>query len=199
MKYPLARNGIYWTIQGEGHLRGFQMCFLRLAGCSVGCPQCDTDYRASEVATEQEITERVLATTPRCIDPWCWITGGEPADHDLRPLIDALHRARIAVAVASSGIKRIIPPVEWLSISPHHLDFVQRYGNEIKLVPGLNQILLQDWEPDLDNMAFMYRYVQPLWVNEREDQESLSACKEWLKSHPSWALSRQDHKYWSLP
>ena len=45
MKYPLASNPIFWTIQGEAHLRGFQMCFVRLAGCSVGCEHCDTDYQ----------------------------------------------------------------------------------------------------------------------------------------------------------
>lgn len=45
MKYPLSLNPIFWTIQGEAHLRGFQMCFVRLAGCSVGCEHCDTDYR----------------------------------------------------------------------------------------------------------------------------------------------------------
>lgn len=36
MKYPVAE--IFFTIQGEGHLRGFQQTFIRLAGCSVRCP-----------------------------------------------------------------------------------------------------------------------------------------------------------------
>ncbi len=32
MNYAIAPDGIFWSIQGEGHLQGFQMAFLRLAG-----------------------------------------------------------------------------------------------------------------------------------------------------------------------
>ncbi len=50
MRYPLAPDPIFWTLQGEGHLRGFQMAFIRLGGCSVGCVQCDTYYKVDSRA-----------------------------------------------------------------------------------------------------------------------------------------------------
>jgi 7-carboxy-7-deazaguanine synthase len=116
-EYPLARNPIFWTLQGEGHLRGFQMAFIRLAGCSVGCAECDTDYAVAERVELSEIVRRVLAVTPsETRDRWVWITGGEPTDHDLKPLLKALRGAQYSTALATSGSRRFIPPVDWLSV-----------------------------------------------------------------------------------
>ena len=196
MKYPVVE--IFFTIQGEGHLRGFQQTFIRLAGCSVGCPECDTDYKAREILSAEEIADRAAAITPKMIDPWAWITGGEPTDHDLRPLLSALKERRFSTAVATSGQKRVIPPVDWISVSPHRTDFLQRYGNEVKVVPGLNGLTLDAWEKALGTTSFLYRYVQPIWRNGQEDPESLQQCLAFMKSHPDWALSRQDHKHWDV-
>lgn len=204
MRYPLAPNPIFWTIQGEGHLRGFQMAFVRLAGCSVGCRQCDTDYSVNSRATEGEIVDRVSEVQPAGDrDAWVWITGGEPTDHDLRPLLTELKARGFATAVATSGVNRMIPPVDWLSVSPHSVEagkFVQRYGNEIKIVDGLNGMSLEQWSqawPD-EMTDFFYRYVQPMSVNGKEDPSSLERCLRWLKQRPRWALSRQDHHAWGV-
>lgn len=204
-RYPLAPNPIFWTIQGEGHLRGFQMAFVRLAGCSVGCAECDTDYSVSERTSAHEIAERVAAVIPSgASDPWVWITGGEPADHDLRSLLASLKSRGWSTAVATSGSKRVIPPADWLSVSPHSADpdrFVQRYGNEIKIVDGLNGLSPETWLglwPD-EYTDFMYRYVQPMTRDGVEDPRSLARCLAFLHRNPRWALSRQDHHAWGVP
>lgn len=203
-RYPLSPNPIFWTLQGEGHLRGFQMAFIRLAGCSVGCAQCDTDYRVDSRAEADEIVDRVGAVIPRGNrDAWVWITGGEPTDHELRPLLRRLKSKGYSTAVVTSGVRRLIEPVDWLSISPHSSDpeqFQQRYGDEVKIVDGLNGLDLDEWvakNPDSDN-DFLYRYVQPLWKDGAECPESMARCLAFLKKHPNWALSRQDHKIWGV-
>lgn len=208
MRYPLSPNPIFWTFQGEGHLRGFQMAFVRLAGCSVGCTQCDTNYSVDSRASVDDIVERIRAVSPAGDrDGWVWITGGEPTDHDLRPLLRGLKAAGFSTAVATSGANRLIPPVDWLSVSPHAVDpakFQQRYGNELKLVDGLGGLSLLDWHhlwPD-SQTDFLYRYVQPMWVGDahtgHEDPESLERCLSFLQRNPRWALSRQDHKHWRV-
>lgn len=203
-KYPLASPAIFWTIQGEGHLRGFQMVFVRLAGCSVGCAQCDTDYRVSHRADAMDIALAAGAVAKASRDRWVWITGGEPTDHDLRALLAALKVHGFSTAVATSGCNRLVPPVDWLSVSPHSADpaeFQQRYGSELKLTEGLNGMDLDAWHkewPD-DRTDFLYRYVQPLWKDGQEDPVSLARCLAFLECHPSWALSRQDHKHWKVP
>ena len=238
-RYPIAPNGVFWSLQGEGHLRGFQMGFLRLAGCSVGCAQCDTNYSVHEKLTLPELQARCQQTFKASRDGWVWITGGEPADHELRPLLGAMKDMGYSTAVATSGVKRLIPPVDWLSVSPHSADparFQQRYGSEVKLVDGLNGLDIDEWAAAWDRpgmIDFMYRYVQPrskaTWEHcspellasghpcndarracsceaggghdhlvYREDPASLGRCLAFLRKHPTWALSRQDHHAWSV-
>lgn len=198
MGYKLAPHGVFFTRQGEGHLSGLPMVFVRLAGCSVGCPECDTDYAVSgppiEAAT---VASKVIeAYPPTVVDRWAWITGGEPADRDLTPLVAALSSLGVKVAVATSGSKPIHVPVDWLSVSPHGGYLAQRFGNEIKLVPGLNNLDPFKWiesNPD-STTEFWFRYVSPLWGNEKSRQ----TCLEFVARYPSWGLTMQQHKFWGI-
>jgi organic radical activating enzyme len=144
----------------------------------------------------------VREVTPASRDQWVWITGGEPADRNLLPLLTGLKRAGFSTAIATSGKHRVIPPCDWLSVSYHGgYPLLQKYGNEIKLVDGLNGMDFDDFlsqYPD-EHTDFLYRYVQPLWRDGAEDASSLRRCLEWLRSHPNWSLSRQDHKHWTMP
>jgi 7-carboxy-7-deazaguanine synthase len=179
-----------------------QMCFVRLAGCSVGCAHCDTDYRKREMVEVEEIAARADAVTPReARDRWVWITGGEPTDHNLLPLIEALRAKHFSIALASSGHREIVAPVDWLSISPHDpAKWMQLRGSEMKIVPGLNGFSIDDFRrarPD-EQTDFQYRFVQPLSLGKSEDPQSLRTCLEFLQAHPNWSLSRQDHHYWNV-
>jgi 7-carboxy-7-deazaguanine synthase len=202
--YPIAPHGVFWSIQGEAHLRGFQMAFLRLAGCDVGCAECDTDYSVDRRLSISQIVEEMRSIAPKgCKDRWAWITGGEPMIHHMRPLHSALRDDGWSIAVASSGKHRMIEPVDWISISYHGgYPLRQAYGNEIKLVEGLNGLDLDHFleqYPD-SSTDFLYRYVQPLWDPKLNDEcpKSLSRCLAFLKKHPNWSLSRQDHKFWDM-
>ncbi len=183
-------------------MRGQQMCFVRLAGCSVGCEFCDTDYAKREMATEVEIAARADAATPRAARArWVWLTGGEPTDHDLAPLVRALREKQFSIALASSGHRQVVAEVDWLSISPHHpAQWVQTTGSEVKIVPGLNGFAIEDFRrahPD-EQTNFKYRYVQPLSLGKEEDPQSLRVCLEFVRQNPNWSLSRQDHHYWQV-
>lgn len=144
------------------------------------------------------------AVTPEgAADRWVWLTGGEPADVPqlkMRELLGAIAKKGFRIAVATSGVKPFIPPVDWLSVSPHsHGKLAQPYGNEIKLVFGLNGFDPFSFLENNPGIRFMYQYVQPLSVNEKEDRQSLDSCLEFLVTHPNWSLSRQDHHYWRRP
>lgn len=180
------------------------MCFIRLAGCSVGCPGCDTNYTKASTATSEEIAEMADATTPKeCSDRWVWLTGGEPSDlpqMKQRELLGAIAKKGFRIAVATSGVRPWIPPVDWLSVSPHSAArLAQPYGNEIKLVMGLNDLHPDTFLAANPKVRFMYQYVQPLSVNGEESRESLKECLAWLKHHSDWSLSRQDHHHWEMP
>lgn len=186
-------------------MRGQPMVFIRLAGCSIGCKECDTDYRVAERPTIQEILDRAVAAAPRQPDAgrfrvsWVWITGGEPTDHDLGPLLDALRAGRFATALATAGTRKLTGlDLSFVSVSPHSLSFVQRVGSEIKLVPTLNGLRLADVDGEIGR-GFSHRYVQPLWVGNGPLRSSMKECMEFIRANPDWSMTDQGHKLWGLP
>ena len=202
VEYPLAKQGVYLTIQGEGAFLGMPMVFIRLAGCPVNCPLCDTDYSVKEHVSAHELVARVKVLAGENVK-WVWITGGEPVVYDLSFLVDELHNNDFQVALATSGIKKvqrgfILRGVDWLSVSPHDPgQWVQRSGEQLNLVPSLNGFRLTDFEEILSECSdwFSYKYVTPC----EGKPETLQECLDWIKTHRSWRLGIQAHKYWGLP
>jgi 7-carboxy-7-deazaguanine synthase len=200
VKYPIT--SIFRSFQGEGHFVGYPMTFVRLAGCSVlDCSirsVCDeAPWKATETLNEGEILHRVRQHSPAGI---VCITGGEPTDHDLIPLVATL-TTDFNVHLETSGKRSVAGiPFEWITVSPKARDYVQRSGHTLKLVvhPGWT------WE-DIQAMdagtTFLHRYLQPLTApdgstNLAQVIEFLSAWDNY-KGH--WALSTQAHKTWGMP
>ena len=195
--YPLGPDGVYRSIQGEGDLMGVPMVFIRLAGCSVGCPLCDTDYRVASRATAGEIAAR--AAEVRDGARWAWITGGEPTDHDCRPLAAALRSVGFAVALATSGVRampgRWTSDLDYLSVSPHDPGrWGQRAGQELKLVPGLNGFGLDAFEAMLLDTAFGSHWAIPC----DGKPETVAECVGFVRRHPRFRVGIQAHKAWGL-
>lgn len=206
MNYPLARQGVFRTVQGEGVLLGEPMVFVRLAGCSVGCPECDTDYRVHSRATAQDIVRRCVEEAAGA--KWVWVTGGEPTDHDLVPLVAELRKYGFRPALATSGVKDVhrgfafgeVPGFDFVSVSPHRVDdsWVLRRGEQLNFVPGLNG-LKRDAMDGLDLSGFSHKFITPLWDNETGRAVQVDRYVDWLADHPGWRLGVQAHKLWSLP
>jgi organic radical activating enzyme len=201
MKYPITR--IFRSLQGEGHFVGYPMTFVRLAGCSVlDCSiraSCDeAPWKATETLDIDEILIRVSQGSPRGI---VCITGGEPTDHDLLPLIDALHDRRFRVHIETSGARSIDGmPLDWITVSPKTPGYVQRMGHTLKLVvpPGMRWSHIAAYDAAT---TFFHRYLQPLTAP--DGTTNLDEVKElllaWDNIDGRWALSTQAHKTWGLP
>lgn len=94
VRLRLAPQGVYWTIQGEGFLAGEPMVFVRLSGCSVGCPQCDTNYKHhADSSVEQIVDECCRLRSEYSRAKFVWVTGGEPTEQHIAPLADGLNAA----------------------------------------------------------------------------------------------------------
>ncbi len=199
--YPVT--SVFRSIQGEGHFVGSPMTFVRLAGCSVGgCSirkECDeAPWRATEKLAASQIVTRCLlwgAGERVCV------TGGEPTDHDLVPLVAGLRDAGFKVHIETSGVRSIAgAPFEWITVSPKTPDYVQREGHTLKVVarPGTTwaDVMALD-----EGTAFFHRYLQPL-----TQPDGTSNINEVLRllfdnnfgGHGRWSLSIQAHKAWGL-
>lgn len=136
MTYRL--NDIYACMQGEGARAGTPMALIRLQGCGVGCPWCDTreTWAADEAhrvdaipaalgtgpawcrADPVDIADAARAAAPSC--RWAMLTGGEPAEQPLAPLVHALHGRGFLVALETSGtaLGHVGAGIDWCCVSP---------------------------------------------------------------------------------
>ncbi len=196
MRYPVTE--IFDSIQGEGHFVGYPMSFVRLAGCSVQeCSiraECDeAPWKARETLGHEEICERANCSL-------VCITGGEPTDHDLVPLVSALRDRGKRVHVETSGVRSLEGiPFDWITVSPKSYDFKQRSGHVLKIVvrPGWR------WE-EIDRLdegcEFFHRYLQPLTLPDGTTNlaEVIALVRHPRNDGGRWALSTQAHKIWRL-
>ncbi|MBQ4672739.1 7-carboxy-7-deazaguanine synthase QueE [Aeromonas dhakensis] len=137
MHYPI--NEIFQTIQGEGVFTGLPAIFVRLQGCPVGCPWCDTRHTwvvdpAREVGVQAVLdcsnesdgwskmsTEQILASFQQLgyQARHVVITGGEPCLYDLQDLSTALIAAGYQVQIETSGTSEIKTHEQtWVTVSP---------------------------------------------------------------------------------
>lgn len=132
-------NEVFESIQGEGAHTGVPSIFVRLQGCPVGCPWCDTKHTWTLDAAFQTDEARVMAKTAES-ELWyattgeqlltlfrregytarrVILTGGEPCMYDLRPLSRTLLDAGYDISVETSGtFEVLVDDQAWVTVSP---------------------------------------------------------------------------------
>lgn len=135
--YPV--NELFQSIQGEGYFTGVPAIFIRLQGCPVACPWCDTRHTwvvdpAREVGSREVLdrsnesdgwskmsTEEILGSfeTLGYRARHVVLTGGEPCLYDLHELSSALLAAGYQVQIETSGTSEILTHAQtWVTVSP---------------------------------------------------------------------------------
>lgn len=103
----LEVHSIFKTIQGEGPFVGTRSIFVRLAGCNLQCPLCDTDYTSKRGEyTAHELIVQINRLTGRDRPDSGYlvvITGGEPFRQNLRPFVDLLLEHGYNVQIETNG------------------------------------------------------------------------------------------------
>lgn len=103
MNYQVCE--MYEAIQGEGFLAGTPVTLLRLQGCTVGCPWCDTkhswDAQRGESKTPSELVD--MWKVIKCASDWLMITGGEPSEQPMRDLVTLFVDFGASIMVETSG------------------------------------------------------------------------------------------------
>lgn len=99
-------HSIFSTIQGEGPFCGHPSVFVRLAGCNIQCPGCDTLYTAGR---SRYYVEDIVKTVNRVreadgnVSNLVVITGGEPFRQNLNEFIKALVKDGFRVQIETNG------------------------------------------------------------------------------------------------
>lgn len=188
-------NETFVSLQGEGCFTGTPAFFLRLSGCNLRCPFCDTEHQAYSEMSEEKIVQEAASHAPRHIV----ITGGEPALQLTASLVGRLHDAGFFIQVETNGTMPLPEGIDWVTCSPKaSLCFPPggRYPHELKVL-----YMGEGTDPEsivsslLTDGSEAKLYLQPLDTGDAgRNRDILHSCVEYIMQHPRWSLSLQTHK-----
>ncbi|OIP68670.1 MAG: 7-carboxy-7-deazaguanine synthase QueE [Oscillatoriales cyanobacterium CG2_30_44_21] len=184
----------FHSIQGEGTWMGASAFFIRLAGCDVGCPWCDTKISWNIKKHPQIAIADLVAQASEVKPAIVVITGGEPLMHDLSELTQQLKKQGLRVHLETSGAHPFSGSFDWVTFSPkrfkHPHSSIYNHVSELKVV--IQEPLDLEWAEQNATMldAQVLKYLQAEW--------STSSSKElvmhYVLSHQDWRVSIQTHK-----
>ncbi|MBE9167276.1 7-carboxy-7-deazaguanine synthase QueE [Pleurocapsales cyanobacterium LEGE 06147] len=190
--YPIVET--FHSIQGEGAWTGVNAFFIRLGGCDVHCPWCDTKQSWNPKHHPQialkDIAEEAKAANPAIVV----ITGGEPLMHNLEPLTKELHQLGLRVHLETSGAHPFSGNFDWVTFSPKRFKpphpSIYNCVNELKVVV-VNEEDLQWAEQQAALVPEQtLKYLQPEW----NTPQSKDLIFDYVLKHPQWRISLQTHK-----
>lgn len=192
------------TVQGEGYWTGTLVDFIRLAGCPVRCPWCDTGYSHGGKglpAVSQSIDQLLAQLQSRRVV----LTGGEPFIHrELPQLVQALLAADKQVSIETSGAYWLdVSPQAWITLSPkEHVspkypvqELFWTRANEIKLVVSTGKEV-EFYQKYLRSNVEIPVFLQPEWDSK---DAAIPIILDLLKQNPNYRLSLQTHKFIGVP
>lgn len=187
--YPI--NEIFFSLQGEGHNAGRAAVFIRLSGCNLQCPFCDTDHSRHVMMSAKEI----ILEAEKYDCGFVVLTGGEPSLWIDQDLIDRLHE-HFEIAIETNGTHQLPNNIDWITLSPkqHSVQGAQVVidrCNELKLIweAGFDADKMNDLiENEYGHIAHSEIYIQPC------DTGSITRNKEIIKDAVDYCLNNTDVK-----
>ncbi len=119
-------HSMLFTIQGEGPFAGHRAIFVRLAGCNLQCPGCDTEYTQGRkvMQTDDLAAAAMLMAEEAGFDEadldqdfLVVITGGEPLRQPIGRFASLLVNMGLCVQIESNGVFAPDPELRQLLIS----------------------------------------------------------------------------------
>lgn len=203
---------IFYSLQGEGYWSGTPAVFIRLAGCNLACPWCDTPapkevLKMSPATIIEQVEELLSKSGKNRSSVLLVITGGEPTIQDYYQLVTSLKAAFPHNPLSMETNGRVCHEYDfyflrkafgmWATVSPKFgIDKnIESYfgdgrwrGDELKVVFDTKEdlrILAQ--LPDILGERFGHYYIQPLSCD-------YEAAINFVKGNQKWKLSIQAQK-----
>lgn len=203
---------IYESIDGEGRHAGKLSTFLRLAGCNLSCPWCDTkewqDGSKGASMTSDDVLERIYRLGTRHLT----ITGGEPLlQEDVFELVRQVVSQNISVCIETNGSVFIGPLLKFsgASISVDYKCPSSGYSSAMiaQNFPILREIdLVKFVAADINDLKFALKVLgdvpvhTPVYVSPVYGWRCGDVLKDWLKAawntlpHHDIRIQTQLHK-----
>ena len=207
----------FHSLQGEGFHCGKSAFFIRLAGCKVGCPWCDTkhswDSKNYPLLSIEHLLEEIKEVRLKGAS-FIVLTGGEPLQHNLDELCKIIKDKTfsqksnsIKIHIETSGVNDFSGSFDWITLSPKRHNPPQNYflekcnevkiiinnENDIEFAKEIQREILYIKKQSSKNYDKKF-FIQPAW----DSKKGYELAIEHAKSNPDWTLSLQTHKYLSI-
>lgn len=186
-------NQIFYSLQGEGRWAGRPAVFVRMSGCNLRCPFCDTDFAAYTEMSAEQIVERMKEIGEVC--RFVVLTGGEPTLQVDETLVEVLHAAGYYIAMETNGTRHYPKGIDWVTLSPKDA-YVKGGAPVITEASELKVVF--DGEHPVDSypsVLVQHRCLQPCDTGDTErNAHIMQQLMQYLLTHPEWSLSLQQHK-----
>ena len=190
---------IFTSFQGEGPYVGTPATFLRLYGCNLDCPWCDTDISTYEILSVDDVAEILLTQMEFNNIKTLIITGGEPTLQmdEIKRLIKEFPN-EIKVQLETNGsIFDYIETVDYV-ISPKE-DKEKVFENYYKFENTFFKFVISSQE-DIDEVISLkdkYDYEKTIWLQPEfsKDIDIVNLIRENFPRLENVKLSVQTHKY----
>ena len=195
----------FHSLQGEGLHAGRSAFFLRLAGCDVGCPWCDTKHSWPEAVHPRRALAELAAEAGAAAAAgaaFVVITGGEPLQQPLEGLCEALAAVGLPLHLETSGVGELSGRFDWITLSPkpHRPPSaaVLARCDELKVVvtSPTDLAFAEAMAAEAGRLrapaaAGPVLLLQPAW----DAPEAQALAVAYVRAHPAWRLSLQSHKW----
>lgn len=178
----------FYSWQGEGIHTGKSAFFIRLHGCPVHCPWCDSagtwhpEYKPSQVDqfSPLELAEEAFSSGCEIVV----ITGGEPCIHNLHDLVYELRIRNLPSHLETCGAYPIKGEMDWITLSPKILSLPTHenltLADEFKIIVE-DDSSIQKWADQIDfNIFGIPTWLHPEWSRSK-DESVLSSITSWVK------------------
>jgi len=203
---PLPVNERFHAWQGEGLHLGRSAYFIRLQGCPVKCPWCDSagtwhpDWVPADVekTTPAQLADAAKASNAEFVV----LTGGEPTVHDLTQLTAELKARSIPVHLETCGGYPLRGHFDWITLSPKWwklpLEENLRCAHELKLIVE-DADSIRKWTEELDGrFPTDLVWLQPEW-SQTGNPTVLNSISNWIKTHGApYRAGYQLHKTYEV-
>ncbi len=195
----------FHSLQGEGLHAGRSAFFIRLAGCDVGCPWCDTKHSWPEAAHPRRPLADLRAEASAAAAAgaaFVVITGGEPLQQPLDALCAALAASGLPLHLETSGLGERSGRFDWITLSPKphrppaaevlarcdELKVVVTSPADLAFAEAMAAEAGRLRPPTAPGPALL---IQPVW----DDPAAQALAVAYVRAHPAWRLSLQSHKW----
>ena len=185
-------NEIFYSVEGEGFFSGVPAIFVRLAGCSMHCPWCDTKYaqKTNFNLTAAQILKKIAVYPYKTVV----LTGGEPTEQNLTPLLKLLKKHKYQIHLETNGANLIDTKlIDFCTLSPKAYVNAKmlKKADAVKYITDTKTTLreIESLQEVLSKKTLFY--LQP----KNNSKENIKQCLKLIKQKPNLRLSVQLHKF----